>query len=116
MKRATSGAKRASSSSSGRMSRKAVDLSAVREEIRNLVGNAAPEMVENGIAEANKGHYAAMKFLFELVGLFSTGERADQGEDDGGLAKTMFARLGVAEAEVTNVCPAKSGIGSDAVE
>ena len=115
MKRATSRTKGASGSS-GRMSRKPVDLSAVREEIRNLVGNAAPEMVENGIAEANKGHYAAMKFLFELVGLFSTGERADQGKDDGGLAKAMFARLGVAEAEVTNVCPGKSGSGSDAVE
>lgn len=100
------------------MSRKPVELSAVREEIKNLVGNAAAEMVKNGIAEANKGHYAAMKFLFELVGLFSADEGGGQGEDEGGLLKAMFSRLGVAEAEaeVTNVYPAKSGSGDDAVE
>jgi hypothetical protein len=100
------------------MSRKPTELPAVREQIKNLVGNAAVEMVKNGIAEANKGHYAAMKFLFELVGLFPAGQDAEQGADDGGLAKALFNRLGVLEAgpEVTNVFPAKSVSGSDAVE
>ncbi len=116
MKRASRG-KRASGSSLGRISRKPVELPEVRERIKNLVGNAAVDMVKNGIAEANKGHYAAMKFLFELIGLFPAEEGGEQSVDDGGLAKALFGRLGVEMGpEVTNVFPAKSGPGSDAVE
>ncbi len=98
------------------MSGKPVELSAVREEIKNLVGNAALQMVKNGIAEANEGHYAAMKFLFELVGLYPASV-VPVGEE-GGLAKALFDRLGVmeAESEVTNVSRARLDSISDAVE
>lgn len=99
------------------MSEDPVELGEVRERITNLVGNAAVEMVKNGIAEANQGHYAAMKFLFELIGLFPGEEDEEQGRDDGGLAKALFAHLGVEPGqEVTNVCRSKSGTESDAVE
>lgn len=115
MKRA-SGAKMVRGSSSARTAEKPAELGEVRERIKNLVGNAAVEMVKNGIAEANKGHYAAMKFLFELVGLFPAGEDAEGGED-GGLATALFGQLGIqAGPGVTNVFPAEPGSGSDAVE
>ena|ERR1700690_4231064 len=45
--------------------RKPVDLEAVRQQISDLVGGQAVELVEITIAEADKGHYGAMKYLFE---------------------------------------------------
>jgi hypothetical protein len=103
---------------SRRTSVKPVDLAAIREEIRNLVGNAAAEMVEHGIEEANKGHYSAMKFLFELVGLYPAGEGVEQNPEEDGLAKALFSRLGVMGpgSEVTNDCGGTAAAGGDAVE
>ncbi|MBV9573822.1 MAG: hypothetical protein JOY93_07180 [Acidobacteriales bacterium] len=46
------------------------DLNALREQIRNLVGSEAVQMVESTIAKANSGHCAAMKYLFEMIGLY----------------------------------------------
>ena len=58
--------------------------------------------------EVNKGHYLAMKYLFEMVGLCpaTTPEEAPQ-EDS--LAKTLLRRLGLPEdsnlgTEVTSEC------------
>ncbi len=119
MKRAKSRVgKNASRVCSRRTSAKPVDLTAIREEIRNLVGNAAAEMVENGIEEANKGHYSAMKFLFELVGLYPAGEGVEQNPEEDGLAKALFSRLGVMEtgAEVTNDCAGTVTARGNAVE
>jgi hypothetical protein len=110
--------KRPAQGSEGRMSRKPVELGTIREQIKNQVGNAAEEMVAAGIEEANKGHYAAMKFLFELVGLYpATAPVEEEGQD--GLATTLFKRLGVAEftgTEVTKECEAAAVAGNDAVE
>jgi hypothetical protein len=48
---------------------KQVDLAVVRGQITNLVGNRAVEMVETTMDEVDKGHYLAMKYLFEMIGL-----------------------------------------------
>jgi len=97
-----------------------VDLAVIREQIKNQVGNAAAKMVASGIDEANKGHYAAMKFLFELVGLYPAAEGGEEDAAGDGLAKTLFRRLGVAEeiatAEVTKETPVVSTPEGDAVE
>jgi hypothetical protein len=119
MKRAKGRGRKTSGSSSGRLTKKPVDMAAVREEIKNLVGNAAAGMVASGIEEANKGHYAAMKFLFELVGLYPAPEGAEQGEEKGGIARVLLGRLGVArssDAEVTNVSPNAPAAATNAVE
>jgi len=117
-KRKTGG--RASAASVARSSRKAVDLTVIRERIKNQVGNAASKMVASGIEEANKGHYAAMKFLFELVGLYPVPDGVQEGESEDGLARTLFHRLGIADealsAEVTNDTPAKPSPRDNAVE
>jgi hypothetical protein len=83
-----------------------IDLGVVREQITNLVGNRAVNMVENTIDEVDKGHYLAMKYLFEMVGLCpaTTPEEALQ-EDS--LARTLLRRLRLPEeteapAEVTD--------------
>jgi hypothetical protein len=105
--------------SSGK-SRKPVDLQAVREQISNLVGGEAVGMVETTIGEVGKGHYGAMKYLFEMVGLYpgEDGETAPEGEDV--LAATLLKRLGLPEdvapkpaVPKDNATPAGQG---DAVE
>ena len=117
-KRGAGRARKMSEELLGTRSERPVELAEVRERIKNLVGNAAVEMVASGIKEANKGHYAAMKFLFELVGLYPASEGGAQGAEEDGLAKALLGRLGVveADAEVTNVLAAKPGSSSDAVE
>ncbi len=47
-----------------------IDLAALRQQIRNRVGQEALHMVESTIDAVNNGQYAALKYLFEAVGLF----------------------------------------------
>ncbi len=71
---------------------KQVDLGGVRDQITKMVGNRATKMVEITIDEVSKGHYLAMKYLFEMVGLFpATTPEAPLQEDS--LAKTLLRRL-----------------------
>ena len=102
---------------------KQVDLGVVRERITNLVGNRAVEMVETTMDEVDKGHYLAMKYLFEMIGLCpaTTPEEALQ-EDS--LARTLLRRLRLPEetspsTEVTKDCatdPVEQEQESDAVK
>jgi hypothetical protein len=101
--------------------RKPVDLAAVREGISNLVGAQALSMVETTIGEVDKGHYVAMKYLFELIGLYPGGaEQESSGESV--LAKTLLRRLNLpeesnVEASVTkDTATASEKITADAVE
>ncbi len=81
---------------SGKGARKPADLAAIREQITNLVGNEAVGMVETTIAEVEKGHYLALKYLFEMIGLYPTaGAEETPGEDS--LARTLLRRLGFPE-------------------
>ena len=59
-----------------------------------LVSNHAFGMVLRTIEEAHKGHYAAMKFLFEMTGLYPAAEVEENGEGDG-LAKLLLEQLGI---------------------
>jgi len=87
---------------------KRVDLGVVREQITNLVGNRAVEMVETTMEEVGKGHYLAMKCLFELIGLCPATAPAGALEEDS-LAQTLLRRLQLPEelhpgTEVTKDC------------
>jgi len=100
---------------------KRVDLNLVREQIRNLVGSRAVDMVESTIADAEKGHYPAMKYLFEMVGLCPA-EAPDGAIEEDSLAKILLRRLKLPEetnpgTEVTKEC-ARDGVQpkGDAVE
>jgi hypothetical protein len=70
------------------------DLNKVREEIAQLVSKHAFEMVLGTIEEAKNGHYAAMKFLFEMTGLYPA-SGVEKTEEDNGLARLLLARLGI---------------------
>jgi hypothetical protein len=75
---------------------KHVELGPVQEHITNLVGNSAIEMVKNTIDEVNKGHYLAMKYLFEMIGLFPATAPETAIQEDS-LAKTLMRRLRLPE-------------------
>jgi hypothetical protein len=78
-----------------------VDLTSIRTEINRLVGNSAVEMVQNTINQVRDGHYQALRFLFELVGLYP-GDPATEAEDEGeSLATTLLARLAALEQGTT---------------
>ncbi|MBA3912295.1 MAG: hypothetical protein H0X25_00205 [Acidobacteriales bacterium] len=81
--------KRKASGGTGR----AVDLSQVRQRIANLIGSRAVDMVKASADDAQrKGNVAAMKFLFEAVGLFPAPAEV-QTDQKPGLAETLLARL-----------------------
>jgi hypothetical protein len=108
-------------SARGRGARKAADLEAIRKQINELVGSEAVNLVESTIAEADKGHYVAMKYLFEMIGLYpATGPEVPAGEDS--LAKTLLRRMGLPEESLsertgTKDCPADTAAAAgDAVE
>ena len=87
---------------------KQVDLAVVREQITNLVGNRAVEMVETTMDEVDKGHYLAMNYLFEMIGLCPATTREGPLSEDS-LAKTLLRRLRLREGadpgtEVTKEC------------
>ena len=71
------------------------DVGAIQEEIRNLVCGAAIEMVESTIEEVKKGHYSAMKFLFEMVGLHMEAEQNPTDPEASMTAETLCQRLGI---------------------
>ena len=77
-------------------SQKPVDLEAIRKEIASIVSGEAISMVETTMDEVGKGHYAAMKFLFEMIGLYPvSGPTEPAGADS--LASQLFRRLGLPE-------------------
>jgi hypothetical protein len=105
----------------GTGSRKAVDLGALRQRITGMVGAKACGMVQKTMAEVDKGHYAAMKFLFEMIGLYPATPQEQAPQEDS-LARTLLRRMGFPEEptlapEVTKDCqPERVAVESDAVE
>ena len=65
-------------------------------------------MVEITISEVDKGHYAAMKYLFEMIGLYpAAAQEEPQGEDS--LARTLLRRLGLPEEPLLEAETTKDG-------
>ena len=90
---------------------KRVDLVVIGEQITNLVGNRAIEMVEITMEEVDKGHYLAMKYLFEMIGLCPATVPEGVIQEDS-LAETLLRRLRLPEetepsGEVTKECVAE---------
>jgi hypothetical protein len=73
-----------------------VDMEKVREEIAQLVGNSALNMVRSTIEHVQGGKYAAMKFLFQIVGLYPAPKKQEDDSEDT-IAKLLLERLGLSE-------------------
>jgi hypothetical protein len=76
--------------------RKPMDLAEIRQQITDLVGNRAVDMVETTMEEVGKGHYLGMKYLFEMIGLYPAIAAADAPVEDS-LAATLLRRLGLGD-------------------
>ena len=106
--KARRGKKRVKRQPRGKKSRQTTDLAAIRQQITDLVRDQAVPMVKITISEVDKGHYSAMKYLFEMIGLYPAASQEEtQGEDS--LARTLLRRLGLPqepmlEAEITKDC------------
>jgi hypothetical protein len=102
---------------------KRVDLGVIGEQITNLVGHRAIKMVEITMDEVDKGHYLAMKYLFEMIGLCPATAPQPALQQDS-LAETLLRRLRIPEeecagSEVTKECVADAAereLESDAVK
>jgi hypothetical protein len=83
------------------------DLSALRRQITTLVARNAVAMVQQAIDAVNEeGQYQAIKYLFEMVGLYpASDEDASLAEDS--LAETLLHRLGLLEDKVPETSPRK---------
>ena len=78
---------------------KPVDADQLRQKVRNMVSNQAYEMTRVMIGEVvDGGSVTAMRYLFELAGLYPVNAEMDQSEDQGSLAKTLLERLGLSDA------------------
>jgi hypothetical protein len=86
-----------SKASASAKKRKTIDLTELREEITAIVKSRAVSMVDTTIAEADKGHFAAMKYLFEMIGLYPAQTSEEQLPGESVLAKTLIRRLGLRE-------------------
>ena len=74
---------------------RARDLQDLREQIEKLIKARAVEMVETTVQEAGKGQPAAMKYLFEMVGLYPSEQEVQ--ESDGPWTRTLLRRLRLPE-------------------
>jgi hypothetical protein len=53
-------------------------------------------MVRGAIADVEKGHYLAMKYLFEMIGLYPPTAAVESGAEDS-LTKILLRNLGIRE-------------------
>lgn len=70
-----------------------VELDTVRRQITNLVGNRALEAVDQTIEQIKRGNFQAMKYLFEIVGLFPVTAPAEAAAPDDSLARKLLSYL-----------------------
>ena len=69
-----------------------IDFLELRRQIRNRVGQDALAMVNATIAAVNEGQYAALKYLFEAIGLFPA-DSTDTGQQADGLTPALLHAL-----------------------
>jgi positive regulator of sigma E activity len=72
--------------------KKNVDVDTIRESITRMVALAAGDMVKAAIEEAKKGHSTALKYLFEMVGLYPATLETEQAEDREMSMAELFCR------------------------
>jgi hypothetical protein len=71
------------------------DLHAVRQEITELIARNAVSMVQHAIDSVREdGQYQAMKYLFEMIGLYPASSN-DAEEKETSLAAVLLSQLGI---------------------
>jgi hypothetical protein len=88
-------AKRASRKASTKKSASGPEKVAVtRDKISHVIAEHAPKMTEAMAAEAEKGHLATFKYLFELLGIYpAPAVEQPEAEDSNDLARVLLNRF-----------------------
>ncbi|MGH9528873.1 MAG: hypothetical protein ACRD2S_03035 [Terriglobales bacterium] len=73
-----------------------VEMAVVREQITRAIGKEALAMVQCTMAEVKTGHYLAMKYLFEMGGLFPAIASSEPASEES-LTKLLLRKLGIRE-------------------
>jgi hypothetical protein len=77
----------------------AEDLSELRQKINDLVARNAVPMVQQAIdAVREEGQYQAIKYLFEMIGLYPAIAQEDSESQDS-LAEVLLEQLGLAPTQ-----------------
>ena len=77
----------------------AEELSELRRKISELVAHNAVPMVQQAIdAVREEGQYQAIKYLFEMIGLYPAGAE-DESESQDSLAQVLLEQLGMAPVQ-----------------
>jgi hypothetical protein len=85
-----------------------IDLAFVRQQVTNLVANRALEVVHETLDQIGRGNYQAMKYLFEMVGLFPV-TASDETSAENSLTTMLLNRFGgVAEGSPSGGIAAQS--------
>jgi hypothetical protein len=87
------------------------DFTALRQKIRNRVGQEALGMIESTINGVNNGQYAALKYLFEAIGLFPA-NISDESRQQDVLAPSLLRALGIPEVPVSEHAVTKDSVKS----
>ena len=87
-----------------------VDLDTIRQQVTNLVANRALDVVHKMLDQIGQGNHQAMKYLFEMVGLFPASTTEDRSKEDS-LAKTLSNYLDIPEGSSPSRGAAPHGRG-----
>jgi hypothetical protein len=99
--------------------RKGETLGALREKIASLVSSRAFEMVEYFAEDVeHNGNLSAMKFLFEMIGLFPAASESRVEEKERAWGETLLDRLGAPQngTHAPGGEPADGGKKADSLE
>ena len=80
---------------------KKIDREAVREKVASMVASEVEDMVNAAIGEGNKGHFQAMKYLFEVAGIFPAGQTPEGDERETSFSELLCKQLELAERQST---------------
>jgi len=80
----------------------ALDIPELRRKIADLVAHNAVSMVQHAIDSVTEdGQYQAIKYLFELVGIYpAIADGEEKGEDT--LSQVLLRQLGIGNDETTD--------------
>jgi len=90
-----SGKKKKGGSKPDSKARAPEEIQRVRNRVRNLIVDSSEEMANRVVQSVNEGgQVAALKYLWEVSGLFPDGAEAESPEEES-LAKMLMERLGL---------------------
>jgi hypothetical protein len=77
--------------------REGTSLELLRQQITKLIASDALDMVAATVDQVKNGQYQALKYLFEMVGLYPAASGEEAAQEDS-LAKILLSRLGIPQS------------------